>query len=396
MKKNDVPGVVIIEGHVQGLANARAIGKIGVPVYVIDNSNCIARYSKYCIKFFKCPDYSSEEFISFLIDLGKKERLEGWALIPSNDHIVFNLSKNKEKILNVYKTIVPDLNSLLKIYDKYKFLDTCDYVGIPVPRTFLANTFAEPELFSESCPGPMLVKGREGLSFFKSTGKKGIVVNNKIELNKIVSGLLKKLEPEKILIQELIPFNDSSDVWSFCGFSIGGETKTFWIGKKLREHPLRFGTATLAISDYNKNVENFGKKVIKTLNYSGVCEIEFIKDNRDNSFKLIEMNPRTWLWVGLARYCGVDFVAYIYNYLNSVPINFPIDYKKGIKWRNFWTDFLFSFKYFITNKLIVKDYLTQNKGEIVNAVYDKKDKLPFIMMTLMLLYLAKKRSTPIQ
>ena len=45
MKNNT--GVIVIEGHVQGLSNTRSLGEKGIPVYVVDKDNCIARYSRY-------------------------------------------------------------------------------------------------------------------------------------------------------------------------------------------------------------------------------------------------------------------------------------------------------------------------------------------------------------
>ena len=42
-----------------------------------------------------------------------------------------------------------------------------------------------------------------------------------------------------------------------------GEVKSFWIGIKLREHPLQFGTATFTESIYNKEVHEYSKKLLK-------------------------------------------------------------------------------------------------------------------------------------
>jgi len=100
-------GAIILEGHVQGLSNTRTLGEVGIPVIVLDIQNCIARHSKYCKAFYKCPDFQSDEFIDFLIDLAKEKNLQGWSLFPSNDHIIFNISKNLEKISQFYKTLIP-------------------------------------------------------------------------------------------------------------------------------------------------------------------------------------------------------------------------------------------------------------------------------------------------
>ena len=77
-----VIGAIIIEGHVQGLSNTRSLGSKGIPVYVVDINTCIARYSKYCKKFFICPSFKSDEFADFLIQLAKEERIKDWVLDP--------------------------------------------------------------------------------------------------------------------------------------------------------------------------------------------------------------------------------------------------------------------------------------------------------------------------
>ena len=97
------PGAIIIEGHVQGLSNTRSLGEIGIPVIVVDKVNCIARYSKYCTKFFICPDFITDEFAEFLIDLAIKENLN-----QINELIiVLKVSENVD-----YGTVVQVLDEL--------------------------------------------------------------------------------------------------------------------------------------------------------------------------------------------------------------------------------------------------------------------------------------------
>ncbi|HNR65773.1 MAG TPA: hypothetical protein PKJ95_05740, partial [Atribacterota bacterium] len=101
--QSNKPGAIIIEGHVQGLSNTRSLGEAGIPVYVVDKIKCIARHSKYCRKFFLCPDFIQDEFATFLIDLAEKEGVKGWVLIPSNDHAVYTISKHKTRLEQYYK-----------------------------------------------------------------------------------------------------------------------------------------------------------------------------------------------------------------------------------------------------------------------------------------------------
>ena len=161
-------GAVIIEGHVQGLSNVRSIGELGAPVIVVDVHNCIARYSKYCKQFFKCPPYDSDEFAQFLIDLSKKENLKDWLLIPSNDHAVLTISRNKVELEKHYKTLVPKLNELLNIYDKKKLLDLAQQHNVAIPKSHILKTTDE----LTTMEFPVITKGRNGLTFIKKQGKK--------------------------------------------------------------------------------------------------------------------------------------------------------------------------------------------------------------------------------
>ncbi len=77
-------GAIVIEGHIQGLSNTRALGRAGIPVFVVNHGEkCVARYSKYCTRFFHCPSYDSDELAVFLHNLSKEFGLEGWVIFPS-------------------------------------------------------------------------------------------------------------------------------------------------------------------------------------------------------------------------------------------------------------------------------------------------------------------------
>jgi predicted ATP-grasp superfamily ATP-dependent carboligase len=381
-------GAVIIEGHVQGLSNTRSLGEKGIPVIVIDKSNCIARYSKYCCKYFKCPDYLSAEFIDFIIDLSVKENLRNWVLIPSNDHTVKNISVNKNKLSEYYKIITDDFKIISKIYNKKTLLDLANQLNIPFPKTFYP---AGIELEGFNLSFPVIVKGAEGLTFYKTLGKKVFFCSNLNELRQTLLVIKKKILLDNILIQEVIKKNESNNVCSFTAFSVSGDIKTFWVGKKIREHPSEFGTATFAGSIPVNETLDMSRKIIKELKYTGVCEIEFMKDEKDNSFKLIEINARTWLWVELAKFCGINYADYIYNYVNDIETIYPADYNTSIFWSNFWTDIIFSCIEVLKNKKSLKDISTIFKKNTIQAVYSSDDLKPFIAMTFMLPYLFLKR-----
>ena len=380
-------GAIIIEGHIQGLSNVRSLGERGIPIYVVDVNHCLAQHSKYCRKFFKCPAFSSPQFIDFMVQLGKKEKLTGWVLIPSNDHIVENLSKNKERLTPYFKTIVPAPELLNKIINKKNLLTEALRCGTPIPAT----CYPENIELTASFNFPVLLKGIFGLSFYKANHVKAIQANNIKELHFLLSEVLSKVDSNNVMIQEQIPFDPENKVVSFTCFAEKGEIKTHWMGDKLREHPIKYGTATYSRSINIPQVLHSATPLVRALNYTGVCEIEFMCDPRDGIYKLIEINPRTWLWVGLAKVCGIDYAYMIYAYLNNLSIDYPDKYTLNTKWINWATDFVFGVKSIIKKKITLKNYLTSLEGKKIDAIWNWNDMIPGIIFPFLLFYIAKKR-----
>lgn len=382
-------GAIVVEGHVQGLSNTRSLGEAGIPVFVVDTDNCIARYSKYCKKFFRCPEFIKNEFADFLIKLAKDQNIYGWVLIPSNDHAVYTLSKHKGRLEQYFKVITPSFEIIENIYDKAKLLYLAEKKNVPIPKTIcVENNY---NILKGNLAFPVLIKGRYGLTFYKALGRKGFVANDEKQLKHLLVRISQEHEIRNTLIQELIPFDGTNKTISFTAFCVNGEVKTFWMGVKLREHPLQFGTATLAQSIYEKECYELSVPLLKALNFSGVCEIEYLQDPQDGKFKLIEINPRTWLWVGLAKTCGVDYAKYIYNYVNNITNDYPTEYQVGIKWINYLTDSMFSLRAIMKNRLSFKDYLKSLKGQKVNGIFSKADLKPSLMFLLLAIFILKKR-----
>ena len=60
-------------------------------------------------------------------------------------------------------------------------------------------------------------------------------------------------------------------------------------------------------------------RLLKEFGYFGLSQVEFKRDPRNGSFKLMEINPRLWQWHGLATACGVDLPRIAYADLVGEP-----------------------------------------------------------------------------
>lgn len=380
-------GAIVIEGHVQGLSNTRALGRAGIPVFVLNHGErCVARYSKYCYRFFSCPPYDTDGLAHFLIALAEQYSLQGWVVFPSNDLAVLTLSRNRKKLASLYHLMAPDPEVAMQVCDKFILMQKAAAAGLPVPFTWN---------LSVPVPGhvhwPVLIKGRVGLPFYRKTGKKVVVCDNPEEYRYQQEKFSASDWGGLVMVQELIPEEKNQYTISVAVFSKEGAVQTSWVGIKVRQHPSRFGTATLARSIHDKEAVNYAERICKALHYNGICEIELIRDPRDGRLKLIEINPRTWLWVELARASGVDLTLIAWQDANDLPPVFPEHYRENLVWRNFYTDVWFGLGSLIRRKLGLKSYFRQMKGEKVPAVWAKDDPRPFLRLTLILPYLMRSR-----
>ncbi len=384
-------GVLIIDGHIQALALTRSLGEKGIPVFIVDrNKHGVARYSKYCSKFFKCPDYLSPEFVPFLMKLGEVENLNNWLILPCDDHIVKTLSEHKKTLQEIYKIATVDERVLKNIINKRNLFDIASSIGLPVIKTIYPDDWVVHSQMLNSLRFPLLVKGIEGQTFYKKAQRKAFKVLDINELNQVLVNLSDALKLDEIMIQEMIPLSIDTKVISFTSFSVEGEIKAYWIGQKIREHPIYFGTATCSMSIHNEELPLLAKSILSSLAYDGVCEIEFLLDSRDGKYYIIEINPRTWLWVGLAKACGVDYANLLYNHANEIEQSYPNNYSENVYWKNEITDFIFSMMGIMQRKISFSKYLKTRKSK-VKALSVKGDKKPFWAYLFLLPYIFFKR-----
>ena len=109
---------------------------------------------------------------------------------------------------------------------------------------------------------------------------------------------------------------------------------------------------------------------------------------------MIEINARTWLWVGLARACGVDFARLAYDYVNSdvERLRYPTGYETGVCWVNPVTDTVYGAKAILSGRLGLTDYVKSIMNQrTTNALFRKGDWKPGVFYFLNLVNFLKNR-----
>jgi D-aspartate ligase len=383
-------GVVVIEGHFQGLGLLRSLGRRNVPTYLLDTGQCLARYSRYTKKFFKCPDVRDASlFLEFLIDLARRENLKGWLLYPNDDQTVYLLAKNKERLEEYYRVTTPPWDVVKYAYDKvltYKLAEQCH---INIPKTFYPRYVEELEQLDIEFPA--IIKPSIKVPFYNNIKKKAIRVDNKEDLLRKYSTASLVIDPSQtLMVQELIP-GRTEGLFSVGSLCRNGELLGKVVVRRPRQHPMDFGHATTFAETVDiPELEAMSKTILGAMGYYGLSEVEFMLDRRDRKYKLIEINARAWGWHTIAIGAGVD-LPYM-SYLDMLGENVRQNgFTKDVKWIRLMTDVPTVAIELLSGRMKFTEYLRSLRGKKQFAVTSLKDPLPSIVELAMLPYLLKKK-----
>ena len=150
-------GAVITGGDFQGLGLMRTLAEKGIPIKLLDSDFCIGRYSKYKKQFYRSPHPSEiESYLDFLINLAKKESIQGWVIFPNSDESIYVLSKYKEILKEYYRVSTPSWDVIQNVYIKKNTYQIAEQNGIPIPKMYNAENIEE--LLEMDLQFPLVIK----------------------------------------------------------------------------------------------------------------------------------------------------------------------------------------------------------------------------------------------
>ncbi|MFA5033559.1 MAG: ATP-grasp domain-containing protein [bacterium] len=379
---------VVIGGDYQGLGVIRSLARENISVYLLDSEPCIATSSRYVHKFAKCPSPENEKsFIDFLVQFAKQEKLSNCLIFPTTDEMVRLLSANKELLSLHYKISSPEWQITELLYNKKLTYALAQKVGVPIPKTFYPYSIEELKKFNPEFP--VIIKPAVKDLFVKTTKKKAIPANNMDELISVYETTNSIIKKEEIMVQEIIP-DGPRNLYSFCSMFKNKTALATLVAKRIRQHPMIFGRATTYAETVDiPELEELGTKILSEADYYGLSEVEFIWDTRDEKYKLLDINARTWGWHTLGNIVGINFPLVLYNDMMGL---IQKSNKKMIdgKWMRLLTDLPVAMGEIIKGNLSSEDYINSLTG-LKDAVWDDNDPLPFLKEIFLLPYLLKKR-----
>lgn len=383
-------GAVVIGGDYQGLGIVRSLGRRGVPVCVIDDEMSIARYSRYCTRFAKVGALREErKIVDTLMETAERLGLEGWVLYPTREELVAAISLNREELKRHYRVPTPAWSSVQWAWDKRNTYRLAQEVGIPIPATYYPETVEDLAALDQVRP-PFVIKPAIKENFVYATKAKAWRANSHAELRELFAQAAALTGRGEIMVQEMIP-GGGAQQFSYCAFFRDGEALGKLVARRRRQHPLEFGRASTYVETVDLPVlEEYSERFLRACGYYGLVEVEYKLDARDQQYKLLDVNARTWGFHSIGASAGVDFSYLQFADQAGLPVE-PCRGRAGVSWVRTVTDFPAALVAMRAGDTRLGDYLRSIRECTTEAVFSKDDALPGLVELLLIPYLAVKR-----
>jgi predicted ATP-grasp superfamily ATP-dependent carboligase len=299
---DSVPAAVVDVGWVNGLAAIRSLGRAGIRVLAVDHRPSALGFRSRYAEPFLSPDPHQDEtrFVAFVRALGEV------VVFPTHDEQL-NLLARHLGDLDVLAPF-PSWDVLERVQSKRVQLEVAEAAGVDTPRTSNPATAVEAGKAAEEIGFPVLVKPAHPIGFKHRFRRQAFRCESAAE----VEEAYERASEFAPMVQELIPGGDDTLYTVGSYLTRDGRPLGVFSGRKLRQTPRGIGTCRIGEAVWVQDAVDAALRLLREFGYFGLSQVEFKRDPRDGSFKLMEINPRLWQWHGLAAACGVDLPRLAY------------------------------------------------------------------------------------
>jgi D-aspartate ligase len=382
-------GGIVVGGDYQGLGIVRSLGRRGIPVCVIDDEQSIARFSRYTTHFVPAPPLRDEErTVDIVLDAARRLGLGGWVLFPTREETVAAFSRHREILASMLRVPTPHWEAIRWAWDKRNTYSLAGKLGIPVPRTAYPQSAAD--LDALDLEPPIVIKPAIKEHFFYATKAKAWRADSRTELAQLYARARAVAPEAHLMLQELIP-GDGRDQFAYCAFFKDGQSVATMVARRRRQHPPQFGRASTYVETVDApELEEPSRRFLRAIDYYGLVELEYKRDRRDGSMKLLDVNARTWGYHTLGPAAGVDFPSLLFDDQlgRAVP---TCRTRPGVTWVRWATDVPTAVLEMAAGRLGLREYLGTLARSSVEAVFMRDDIRPGIAELALIPYLAVRR-----
>jgi predicted ATP-grasp superfamily ATP-dependent carboligase len=259
----------------------------------------VSRYTQAAL----LPDAATEpeRFVDELLRLGRRLPERG-VLFATHDEALTAIGPREDEVDALFHRPWASWPIMQRAVDKAEQHRAADRIGFPVPRTITVQTSADLAAAGRELRFPLVLKPEDATGFRREFRRQVLEANDADELK----AQWERAARYRPSISEVIPGDDSA-LWTLGSYrDAQGRPLASFTGRKLRQWPPHFGTARAAEARWDADLARRCHQLLDAMEFHGISQVEVKRDSRDGRDYLIEVNPRSWLWIGLATSCGVN------------------------------------------------------------------------------------------
>ena len=370
------PAVVLGVEDALGLGLVRNLGVHGVPVVAVDpHRGAIGFASRYSVaKRITVSHHDEDGFVRELIAIGRGRPARP-VLFTGDERYLDVVCRNLDVLAEHFAVPVCPLSTMERLADKEEQLLVAQRVGVPTPASVRLAGKDDLAGAADVVRFPALLKPvtpLERLRLVRLTGAKAIPVRDLQHLRETYESIN---ACGALLLQELVPGDDDQILLAGTYHDARSRPLAVFTGRKLRQHPRGFGNTRAGESLWDREVVDLTLRLLGEFEYHGISDVEFKRDARDGSLKLMEINARQGLWATLATAAGVNLTYTAYRDAIGSPVTAPPQ-RDGVGWIDSIHDVADSLREVRRGEMRFGGWLASLRGVRADAVLSLRDPVP--------------------
>jgi predicted ATP-grasp superfamily ATP-dependent carboligase len=222
----------------------------------------------------------------------------------------------------------------------------------------------------------VIIKPAISVHFQYATRLKALPASSLQELLTQYETAIASIPPDEVMVQQIIP-GDGCAQYSIATFCQDGNIEQWMTARRKRQYPIDYGLGSSFVEVVDiPALFPLTEKLLRYMRISGMVEVEFKYDERDQQYKLLDINVRPWGWHTLCIACGLDFPYRQYCWAVGKPLELPSSVDYSYHWVRLLTDIPAGVQEIRTGITTLSAYLKSLKGKTSFSVLDWRDLLP--------------------
>ena len=290
------------------------------------------------VRFTAINDFDTDDrMVEVLNGFASEHRDSKIIVLGCTDDYVSLIVRNRDRLDPAFICPYAEKELIDDITLKEHFYTYCDKYDIPHPKTFIHSKGMP--LDDLGFDYPIIIKPSSSVLYWKhefAGMKKVYRASSKDEAESILDAIYSSGYPEKVIIQDTVP-GDDSHMYVLTSYSDeNANVRMMCLGHVLLEEhtPKGLGNHCAIVTEYNRELMERFRRFLMEIGFVGFSNFDIKYDERDGSFKAFEINVRQGRSNYYVTSTGMNIAKLVVSdRIEHTPFTETLFNQKEIYWR---------------------------------------------------------------